>query len=138
MKAIRHFFDLVALTALAVAATTASAQFVKGNEAVKVMPDGTKKVATPPLPAASLGAPCPAAKAGCAGGGWKMLEGQSGLVECTEVFSRPGTCRDSTYGTEKRSRVWIVKLKGEWTQCERPDISGKCISLKSFPISAVQ
>jgi hypothetical protein len=29
----------------------ASAQFVKGNEAVKVMPDGTKKVETPPLPA---------------------------------------------------------------------------------------
>lgn len=130
--------NLVALVAITVAATTANAQFVKGNEAVKVMPDGTKKVETPPLPAASLGAPCPATKSGCAGGGWKMLESQSGLVECTEVFARPGTCRDSTYGTEKRSRVWIVKLKGEWTQCERPDVSGKCISLKGFPISAVQ
>ena len=135
MKAVRH---LLALGALALAATTASAQFVKGNEAVKVMPDGTKMVETPPLPTASLGAPCPAAKAGCAGGGWKMLESPSGLVECTEVFARPGTCRESTYGVEKRSRVWIVKLKGEWTQCERPDIAGKCISLKGFPISAVQ
>ena len=135
MRAIRH---LLALVAMALAAATASAQFVKGNEAVKVMPDGTKKVETPPLPAATLGAPCPATKSGCAGGGWKMLESQSGLVECTEVFARPGTCRDSTYGTEKRSRVWIVKLKGEWTQCERPDVSGKCISLKGFPISAVQ
>lgn len=135
MRAVRH---LLALVALALAATTAGAQFVKGNEAVKVMPDGTKKVETPPLPTASLGAPCPAAKAGCAGGGWKMLESSSGLVECTEVFARPGTCRASTYGVEKRSRVWIVKLKGEWTQCERPDIAGKCISLKGFPISAVQ
>jgi hypothetical protein len=135
MKAVRH---LLALVSLALAATTASAQFVKGNEAVKVMPDGTKTVETPPLPSASLGAPCPAAKSGCAGGGWKMLESQSGLVECTEVFARPGTCRDSTYGVEKRSRVWIVKLNGEWTQCERPDIAGKCISLKGFPISAVQ
>jgi hypothetical protein len=135
MKAVRH---LLALVALALAATTTSAQFVKGNEAVKVMPDGTTKVEKPPLPTASLGAPCPAAKPGCAGGGWKMLESQTGLVECTEVFARPGTCRESTFGTEKRSRVWIVKLKGEWTQCERPDVLGKCVSLKSFPVSAVQ
>jgi hypothetical protein len=135
MKVVHY---LLAPVALALAASNASAQFVKGNEAVKLMPDGTKRVETPPLPAVPLGAPCPATKAGCAGGGWKMLEAPSGLVECTEVFARPGTCRKSTYGTEKRSRVWIVKAKGEWTQCERPDLSGKCVSLKSFPVSAVQ
>jgi hypothetical protein len=116
----------------------ASAQFVKGNEAVKVMPDGTKRVETPPLPSATLGAPCPATKSGCAGGGWKMLESIDGLVECTEVFARPGTCRPSTYGTEKRSRAWIVKVKGQWMQCALPDVSGKCVSLKSLPVSAVQ
>ena len=116
----------------------AQAQFVKGNEAVKVMADGTRKVETPPLPAVALGTPCPAAKAGCAGSGWKMLESTDGLVECTEVFARPSTCRASTFGTEKRSRSWIVKLKGEWAQCERPDISGRCVSLKSLPVSAVQ
>lgn len=135
MKAVRH---LIAPLALALASACAHAQFVKGNEAVKVMPDGAKKVETPPLPTASLGTPCPASKAGCAGGGWKMLESTEGLVECTEVFARPGTCRASTYGAEKRSRVWIVKVKGEWTQCERPDVSGRCVSLKSLPISAVQ
>ena len=135
MNAVRH---LLAPVALALAATGASAQFVKGNEAVKVMPDGTKKVETPPLPAATLGAPCPATKSGCAGGGWKMLESQSGLVECTEVFARPTTCRPSTYGVEKRSRAWIVKVKGQWVQCAQPDISGKCVSLKSLPVSAVQ
>ncbi len=135
MRAVVH---LLAPFALALASACAQAQFVKGNEAVKVMPDGAKKVETPPLPTASLGTPCPASKAGCAGGGWKMLESTEGLVECTEVFARPGTCRASTYGAEKRSRVWIVKVKGAWTQCERPDVTGRCVSLKSLPISAVQ
>ena len=84
MKAVRH---LLALVALALAATTASAQFVKGNEAVKVMPDGTKKVETPPTAGALLAKPCPAATPGCSGGGWKMVETPEGLMECTEVFA---------------------------------------------------
>jgi hypothetical protein len=116
----------------------AAAQFVKGNEAVRVMPDGTRKVETPPLPSVPLGKPCPAHQGGCAGGGWLMLETASGLVECTEVFARPSTCRASTYGTEKRSRSWIVKSRGQWMQCQFPELSNKCISLKSLPISAVQ
>ncbi len=127
-----------ALITLALATSAASAQFVKGNEAVHVMADGTKKVEAPPLPAVALGTPCPAAKPGCAGGGWKMLESDVGLVECTEVFARPTTCRPSTYGVEKRSRAWIVKVNGQWVQCAQPDISGKCVSLKSLPVSAVQ
>ena len=127
-----------ALIAFALAASAASAQFVKGNEAVRVMTDGTQKVEVPPLPSVALGSPCPAAKPGCAGGGWKMLESNSGLVECTEVFAWPTTCRPSTYGVEKRSRTWIVKIKGQWVQCAQPDISGNCVSLKSLPVSAVQ
>lgn len=127
-----------ALIALAMATSAASAQFVKGNEAVRVMTDGTQKVEVPLLPSVALGSPCPATKPGCAGGGWKMLENDSGLVECTEVFARPTTCRPSTFGVEKRSRTWIVKVKGQWLQCAQPDISGKCVSLKSLPVSAVQ
>ncbi|MFP5467594.1 MAG: hypothetical protein ACLGG8_08725 [Gammaproteobacteria bacterium] len=127
-----------ALIALALANSAASAQFVKGNEAVRVMADGTQKVEVPPLPSVALGSPCPANKAGCAGGGWKMLESDAGLVECTEVFARPTTCRPSTYGVEKRSRAWILKVKGQWMQCAQPDISGKCVSLRSLPVSAVQ
>jgi len=127
-----------ALIALALATSAASAQFVKGNAAVRDMADGTKKVEVPPLPSVALGSPCPAVKPGCAGGGWKMLESDSGLVECTEVFARPTTCRPSTYGVERRSRAWIVKVKGQWMQCAQPDISRKCISLKSLPVSAVQ
>ena len=135
MKALQFIAVCMPLVA---ASSTTFAQFVKGNEAVKVMPDGSKKVETPPLPSVSLGAPCPASKAGCAGGGWKMLESADGLVECTEVFARPSTCRSSTYGSEKRSRVWIVKVKGNWTQCALPDVDAKCVALKSLPISAVQ
>jgi hypothetical protein len=134
----RTYAQWFVLITLALATSAASAQFVQGNEAVRVMADGTKKVEVPPLPSVALGSPCPAAKPGCAGGGWKMLESDSGLVECTEVFARPTTCRPSTYGVEKRSRAWIVKVRGQWMQCAQPDISGKCVSLKSLPVSAVQ
>lgn len=134
----KPYAQLFAVIALALTTSAASAQFVQGNEAVRVMADGTQKVEVPPLPSVALGSPCPANKAGCAGGGWKMLESDSGLVECTEVFARPTTCRPSTYGAEKRSRAWIVKVKGQWVQCAQPDISGKCVSLKSLPVSAVQ
>ena len=127
-----------ALITLALATSAASAQFVQGNEAVRVMADGAQKVEVPPLPSVTLGSPCSAAKPGCAGGGWKMLESDAGLVECTEIFARPTTCRPSTYGVDKRSRTWIVKVKGQWVQCAQPDISGKCVNLKSLPVSAVQ
>jgi hypothetical protein len=129
---------LMALVALAIAAAPASAQFVKGNEAIKVMHDGSKKVETPPLPSATLAAPCPAERAGCAGSGWRMVETDDGLRECTEIYARPGTCRPSTYGKEKRSRLWIVKTRGQWMQCQRPDLASKCVSTKALPFSEVQ
>jgi len=124
--------------ALTVITTAAPAQFVKGNEAVKVMPDGRKSVETPPQPAFTLAAPCPAARDGCAGGGWNMVETEAGLQECTELYARPGTCRTSTYGSEKRSRLWVVKKQGQWMQCQYPDLASKCVSTKALPLSAVQ
>lgn len=124
--------------ALAIASMPSIAQFVKGNEAVKLTPDGGQRVETPPLPSASLGKPCPASQAGCAGGGWLMVETKVGLVECTEIYARPGTCRTSTYGTEKRSRLWIVKSGAQWMQCQYPDLASKCVGTKSLPTSAVQ
>ena len=130
--------SLLVGAALAIASTASPAQFVKGNEAVKVMPDGSKRVETPPLPSASIGKPCPAEQAGCAGGGWLMVETSTGLVECTEIYARPGTCRSSTYGAEKRSRLWIVKSGSQWMQCQYPDLASKCVSTKSLPTSAVQ
>jgi hypothetical protein len=120
-------------------ATASVAQFVKGNEAVTVIADGGKRVETPPLPPRSvLAKPCPAAQAGCAGGGWNMVETPNGLLECTEIYARTDTCRPSTYGTERRARLWIVKHDSLWLQCQFPDLASKCVSTKALPFSAVQ
>ena len=51
MKAVRR---LLAMVVLVLASASSMAQFVKGNEAVKAMPDGTKKAETPPLPATGM------------------------------------------------------------------------------------
>ena len=135
MKAFRR---LLAMVALALTSTSSLAQFVKGNEAVQVMPDGTKKVETPPVPAGTLPAPCLAEIAACTASGWRMVETTEGLRECTEIYARPGTCRSSTYGAEKRSRLWIVKTRGQWMQCQLPDLGSKCVRTKALPFSAVQ
>jgi hypothetical protein len=66
------------------------------------------------------------------------VETSEGIQECTEFYARPGTCRASTFGTEKRPRLWIVKMEGEWMQCQRPDLASKCISIRALPTSIVQ
>ena len=129
---------LILCAALGVGSTACFAQFVRGNEAVKVMPDGSRRVETPPTTGALLAKPCPAAQPGCSGGGWKMVETANGLMECTEIYARPDTCRVSTYGAQKRSRLWIVRKGSQWMQCQYPDLSSKCVSVKSLPFSAVQ
>jgi hypothetical protein len=128
-----RFARSMMVAALAFAGGTACAQFVKGNEAVKVMPDGTKKVETPP-PNASVrkSKPC-GADAGCHAGSWHMLETSSGLQECTEAYARPGTCRASSYGSVKRSRLWVVKSGGNWLQCQYPDLGSKCVNMFARP-----
>jgi hypothetical protein len=130
-------------TALIVAATfvwghagLAAAQFVRGNEAVRL---GT--VELPPLPASS-GKPC-RADGKCHAGAWHMVETPAGLAECTEPYARLGTCRRSTYGTEKLSRLWIVKKGATWQWCQYPDLDSKCVDIyarppANLPYSAVQ
>lgn len=134
----KQFGFFVIGAVLAITLSEACAQYVKGNEAVKLMPDGTTRVETPPTAGAVLARPCPAAQAGCAGGGWKMVETQTGLMECTEIYARPGTCRASTFGTEKRSRLWIVKQGSQWLQCQQPNLGSKCVSTKTLAIAVVQ
>ena len=132
-------FQLIAVAALAlVGSAPALAQYVKGNEAVQTTGTGAKRVETPPTTGALLAKPCPAADAVCTAAGWKMVETADGLQECTEFYARPGTCRSSTYGTEKRTRLWIVKKQGQWLQCQYPDLSSKCGSLQSLPYPALQ
>lgn len=129
--------------ALVFLAGTASAQFVKGNEAVQVTPDGKKKVESPPSSAAgSKSKPC-AADAGCHPGPWHMVETAAGLRECTEPFARPATCRNSTYGSRKLSRLWVAKRGATWLWCQYPDLDKKCVDMQArpplnLPVSAVQ
>jgi hypothetical protein len=137
--------QLLAVFALVLLSSDASAQFVKGNEAVQVLPSGGSKVETAPLP--STGPirntkPC-AASAGCHAGPWHMVETPDGLRECTEVYARAGTCRPSTYGTTKLSRLWVVKKGGQWLQCQFPDMGSKCVNVfarppANLPFDAVQ
>lgn len=122
-------------TVFVMSAGAASAQFVKGNEAVKVMPDGTKTVETPPLPATGpirSTKPCAAADK-CHGGAWLMVETGKGLMECTEAYARPGTCRASGYGSTKLLRLWVVKSGKTWLQCQLPDLASKCVDMFARP-----
>lgn len=131
-------FRTLVLAALATA-SAAEAQFVKGNEAVKALTDGSRQVETPPLPKASvLAAPCKAENPACTPNGWVMVETSQGLQECTEYYARSGTCRTSTYGSEKRPRRWIIKSKGQWMQCPRPEITNACVSTKALPTIEIQ
>ncbi len=134
----KPIFHHLVLALLVLASTSASAQFVKGNEAVRILPNGGKQVETPPTDRALLAKPCPAKEPSCSGGGWKMVETQDGLMECTEVYARPTTCKPSTFGSEKRLRVWVVKTGSEWKHCGAPSLSKGCVSLTSLPNPTVQ
>lgn len=132
MKRIQALFLVLPL---ALGGLGAAGQTVKGNEAVSMGADGGKRVQTPPLPTSGpirSARPCMAAE-GCHAGAWLMVETDGGLMECTEAYARPGTCRASTYGTDKRMRVWVVKTGPRWLQCQYPDLGSKCIDLFARP-----
>jgi hypothetical protein len=62
-----------------------------------------------------------------------MVETAAGLVECTEAYARPGTCRTSTYGKAKLARLWVVKSQGVWLQCQYPDLRSRCVPMNARP-----
>lgn len=126
---------IVVVAAFAFGPSAVFAQFVKGNEAVKIMPDGTKRIETPPLPTTGpirTTKPCAAAEK-CHGGAWLMVETKDGLVECTEAYARAGSCRASSYGTTKLLRLWVVKSGDNWLQCQLPDVASKCVNMFARP-----
>lgn len=126
---VRH----LSLIAMAITTSAASAQYVKGNEAVQTTTTGKVQVQTPPLTqAASRRKPC-AADGNCHPGLWRMVETDIGLMECTEPYARASACRPSSYGTKKLSRLWVVKSKGEWLQCQYPDLNSKCVPIFARP-----
>ena len=132
----RHWLAILAMAL--VTATPAHAQFVKGNEALTVSPDGQRTVDLPPMPRNGLPPACRHDQNGCAMGGWLMVETDLGLSECTEFQARDGTCRPSSFGQRKLSRRWIVKSNGKWLQCQVPAINSKCVGLSALPLSAMQ
>lgn len=140
-----RFHPLPIALALAAFCANASAQFVKGNEAVRASAMGERLVELAPLPSSGpiqKTRPC-LAHVGCHAGPWHMVETREGLVECTEVYAREGTCRPSSYGTTKLSRIWVVKAGGQWLQCQLPDLGSKCVKVfapppTNLPYPAVQ
>lgn len=140
-----RFHTLPIVLALAAYSATASAQFVKGNEAVRAATTGERLVEPAPLPSSGpihRSKPC-LAQAGCHAGPWHMVETRDGLLECTEVYAREGTCRKSSYGTTKLSRIWVVKASGQWLQCQYPNLGSKCVRVfapppTNLPYPAVQ
>ena len=139
MKLISTLASLV-VASFSLLGAAAQAQYVKGNEAVTVSTKG-KKVETPPVPA-SVGKVC-GAEAKCHAGSWRMVETESGLVECTEPWGRPGSCRASTYGSQKLPRLWVVKRGSDWLQCKYQDLASKCVPMfarppANLPFDAVQ
>ena len=139
------FQTLQVVLALAIFSANASAQFVKGNEAVRVSNSGERLVELAPLPSSGpilKTKPC-LAHQGCHAGPWHMVETRAGLMECTEVYAREGTCLPSSYGTTKLSRIWVVKAGGQWLQCQFPDLGSKCVKVfapppTNLPYPAVQ
>lgn len=135
---------LVALM-FAVFGASANAQFVKGNDAVRASNTGEQLVELAPLPSSGPIRKTKSclAQAGCHAGPWHMVETRDGLMECTEVYAREGTCRRSSYGTTKLSRIWVVKTGGQWLQCQFPDLGSKCVKVfapppTNLPYPAVQ
>jgi hypothetical protein len=131
---------LLLACSLVVTGVGAQAQFVKGNDAVRVS-EGPRTVETPPAPRPA-GKVCLAAGT-CHAGSWRMVETQAGLVECTEPYAREGSCRKSTYGVQKLRRVWVVKKGRVWLQCQYPDMASKCAEMfarppANLPADAVQ
>ena len=140
-----RFHTLPVVLTLAVFSANANAQFVKGNEAVSISATGERLVELATLPSSGpirKSKPC-LAQAGCHAGPWHMVETRDGLLECTEVYAREGTCRKSSYGTTKLSRIWVVKAGGQWLQCQLPDLGSKCVKVfapppTNLPYPAVQ
>lgn len=140
-----RFHLLLVLLPIAMSSANASAQTVKGNEAVRPSTSGEHVVELAPLPNSGPireTKPCFAAT-GCHAGPWHMVETRDGLMECTEVYAREGTCRRSSYGTTKLSRIWVVKTGGQWMQCQHPDLGSKCVKVfapppTNLPYPAVQ
>lgn len=91
-----------------------------GNEAVRIV-GGKRVVEAPPVIGSyrsfkpdSYSRPT---QSGNRGGEVTMIEGPDGLMACEVPVLIKTACIPSDIGTVKRSRIWLVKLGGNWQQC---------------------
>ena len=131
----------LATTALVVAATVfahaniASAQQATGfpgNEAVRIVA-GKRVVEVPPTYGTQSGKPAdysPPTHVGGKGGPVIMIEGPEGLMACSDYILIKTACIPSDIGSVQRYRVWVVKLKAEWQQCNSRVAPMVCKPLK--------
>ena len=128
------------IVAIASCALATGAALAFNNEAVKVLPDGTKNVELPPGPKHKgfrnikrTTDPWPA------GGRLPsfVIETDKGLIECT-VRWIDDSCREYTPGRDKRPRAWVVKHKGAWVNCPRRNSEAGCTPYHSLPTHELQ
>jgi hypothetical protein len=122
--------SVVAALHAATAAAQAPAR-AESNEVFYTDKDGAKRVVLPPAPMGFSGKPQPRPSKPLliAEGAMVvvyMIETESGLVECSDMFR--STCRPSTYGIEKRWRNWLVRRGGLWLTCNGPERSAQCVA----------
>ena len=54
-----------------------------------------------------------------------MIEGEHELLECSELVINSSVCRSSSLGTKKRTRMWLVLLKGQWVLCQKAGVKAQ-------------
>lgn len=108
------------LVSVAVLATENATPIFEGNEAVTADKEtGSRKVEYPPFLVKDA-APVPTWRTETNQGSpaiWYMIEGPKSLLECGGLTISPQSCRDSTLGTYKWRRHWVVKKDGQWVIC---------------------
>lgn len=127
---------MLGLAAMLVAMEAAAMQ----NEAVRILPDGSRKVELPPGPRhkgfqnfSRTADPWPA------GGRLPsfVIDTERGPLECTMRWV-DNSCRTYVPGRDRRPRAWVLKRQGTWTICPRRDSAARCTSYTGLPIHELQ
>ena len=108
----------------------------QGNEAVQLMPDGTKRVETPPLPTTGPIQVDQALRRGRELPWWRLadaFETQDGLLGARKRTRDRAPAVRIDHGTTRLLRLWVVKSGGAWLQCQLPDIASRCVNMAARP-----
>ena len=119
---------------------TCSAALAFQNEAVRIMPDGSRKVELPPGPKRQAfqnikrtadpwptGSRLPSF----------VIEADRGLVECRVAWIDE-SCRDYVPGRDKRPRAWVMKRDRTWITCPKRASGDGCVPYYGLPVHELQ